>query len=319
MRIPDRFQPLSEIIFYDDFDQGLNGWISLNPNFRHDELAYYPAQRRFMHWGAPMLSTATFGYAGTHGSISGTYSMKVPSRAIAGRASERPVAGSMGHAIKRLTLRKRQFLKSEMWYAVTPEQDRPGIGEEAIRAFGFFWDIQDSETRCFYGVRYLNAADGKMQQRWQVFHAAEGSDEDWGDPGQSAPGLDPNNETGENRVFLRRGVDPQWHGLRQANGSSDAFYDIPDSHQPLCYNETVDKINWHYMALTVDLVKRQYVRLESVNTSFDLRGVEPPMVAPFPRINWLLNPVVFIETDTDRRVFLHVDSIVNSTGTGEAQ
>ena len=27
MRVPDRFRPLPEVIFYDDFDTGLNGWI----------------------------------------------------------------------------------------------------------------------------------------------------------------------------------------------------------------------------------------------------------------------------------------------------
>jgi hypothetical protein len=317
MSIPDRFRPLPEVIFYDDFDTGLNGWISLNPNFRQDRMEYYPALERLMHWGPPMLSTATFGYAGTHGSLSGTYSMKLATRPVAGKATEQPVAGSMGHAIKRLTFRSKQLLKCEMWYAFTAEQDRPGIGESDMRAFGFFWDVQDDEYRAFYGARYVNAADGKMQQRWQLLKAAEGRPEDWGDQGQSAPGENPEQESGSNRVFLSRGIDPQWHGLRYANGSSDAFYDIPDSGQKLCYNETVDKINWHYMALTIDLARREYVELESVGRTFDLRGVQPTLVKRFPRIDWLLNPVVWVEADTDRRVFLYVDSIVNSTGRGE--
>jgi hypothetical protein len=124
-------------------------------------------------------------------------------------------------------------------------------------------------------------------------------------------------EQGKNRVFLQRGVDPQWHGRRDEQGSGDAFYDIPDSHQPLCFNETPDKINWHYFALTVDLKKREYVELQSVNRIFDLRGIGPGQVDAFPRINQLLNPVVWIEADTSRRVFLYVDSIVNSMGEGD--
>ena len=317
MRIPDSYKPLSEIIFYDDFDRGLNGWINLAPNFAQDRMEYYPALQRFSDWGPPMLSSATFGYAGTHGSMHGTYSMKIGTRPVAAKASEQPVRGSMGHAIKRLTFIERQLLKCEMWYTFRAEQDRPGIGERDVRAFGFFWDVQDTEKRSFYGARYINSADGKMQQRWQLFRAAEGAAEDWGDTGPSAPGEDPESEGGENRVFLNRGVDPQWHGKRDGKGSSDAFYDIPDSHQALCFNETADKINWHYFALTVDLDKREYVQLQSVDRIFDLRGMSPTQVDAFPRINQLLNPVVWVEADTSRRVFLYVDSIVNSTGKGE--
>ncbi len=308
------YDPLPQIIFHDDFDQGLNGWVVLSPNLRQDVIDYYPAQKKYAHWGPPMLSSATFGYVGTHGSISGTYSLKIATRPVAGRPDEQPVPGQIGHAIKRLTFLKRQLLRCEMWYTFKAEMDRPGLGESDIRSFGFFWDIQDDEKRSFYGARYLNAAGGKMQQRWQIFKASEGTDEDWGAPGQSAPGHDVDSTDGENRVFLRRGIDPQWLGKRFADGGSEGYTDVEDGHQALCFNETPDKINWHYPALTVDLEKREYVELRSVNKSWDLRGISPKPVDGYPRINYLLNPVLFVEADTDRRVFLFVDSIVNSTG-----
>ena len=92
---------------------------------------------------------------------------------------------------------------------------------------------------------------------------------------------------------------------------------MPDGHQTLCYNETADKINWHYFSLTVDLAKREYVELCSVNKVFNLRGCQPTVVDAYPRINYLLNPVFWIEADTDRRVFLFVDSVVISTGKEE--
>ena len=60
------------------------------------------------------------------------------------------------------------------------------------------------------------------------------------------------------------------------------------------------------------LAKQEYVRLESVDRKWDLRGIKGTVVQRYPRIDWILNPVVFIETDTNRRVFLYVDSIVNS-------
>ncbi|MBN2577757.1 MAG: hypothetical protein JXB10_02110 [Pirellulales bacterium] len=45
---------------------------------------------------------------------------------------------------------------------------------------------------------------------------------------------------------------------------------------------------------------------------FDLRGIRPTLVQPYSGIQGLLNPLVWIETDSDRRVFLFIDSIVIS-------
>ena len=146
-----------------------------------------------------------------------------------------------------------------------------------------------------------------MKQHWQLFKADESSDEPWGFKGSSAPG-----DTPDEKITIVRGIDATWLGTRREDGSSNGFYDVPDSVQKLCYNETPDKINWHYFALTVDLVNQEYVSLESVDRKWDLRGIKGTVVQRYPRIDWILNPVVFIETDTDRRVFLYVDSIVNS-------
>jgi hypothetical protein len=312
----DLYEPLSTIMVYDDFDKGLDGWVVLTPNLRNDAIDYFPAQQKFADWGPPMLSSATFGYVGTHGSLSGTYSMKIGTRPVAGRAEEQPVSGSIGHALKRLTFMKKQLLKVEAWYTYKAEQDRPGLGEKDIRAFGFMWDLQDDDKRYFCGVRYMNAANGKMQQRWQYLSASEGTDEEWGAMGQSAPGEDPDGTTGKNKVYLKRGIDPQWLGKRYADGSGDSFKDVPDGRQALCFNETPDKINWHYFSLTVDTAKGEYVELRSVNRVFDLRGCKPTHVDPYPRVNYLQNPVFWIEADTDRRVFLFVDSVCISTGKG---
>jgi hypothetical protein len=58
--------------------------------------------------------------------------------------------------------------------------------------------------------------------------------------------------------------------------------------------------------------KKEYVEMQSRNQVFDLRGIAPTHVPPYARIEGLLNPVIWIETDTDRRVFLYVDSVVIS-------
>ncbi len=303
------YRPLKNILFADDFDKGLNGWINLMPNFRQDEFNYYPAQTGWTSWGPPMLSSATYGYAGTHGSLHGTYSMKISSRPVANPAQDLPAPGGMGMAIKRLTHMQRGYLKCEMYYTFTTEQNVPGVGEDAIRALGFFWDSTDDKSRTFFGARYLNSANGDMQQRWQVVQVDKNNTDPWGYVGESAPG-----DTPDEKVTLERGIDTQWLGTRQANGSTNGYYDIPNSSQKLCYNETPDKINWHYFALTVDLNKGEYVELASVDKRFDLRGIPATTVGRYPRIDWLLNPVVYIESDTSRRVFMYVDSIVNSIG-----
>ena len=300
------YKPLKNIIFADDFDKGYNGWLNLMPNFRQDKFDYYDSFRDWTCWGPPMLSSATFPYAGTHGSMHGTYSMKVATRPVAGRAEERPVKGSEGMAIKRLTHGKGGLLKCEMYYAFTAEQSIPGIGEDAIRAVGFFWDTSTDDSRTMFGARYINSANGKMKQHWQLYKVDEKCTKPWGFEGDSAPG-----DNGE-KVTLVPGIDSQWLGARDENGGSSGFYDIPDSTQKLCYNETPDKINWHYFALTVDLDKQEYVSLESVGRKWDLRGIKATSVPRYPRIDWILNPVLFIESDTSRRVFLYVDSIVNS-------
>lgn len=303
------YKPLSKILFSDDFDKGYNGWLNLTPNFRQDKMDYYEAAKGWTSWGPPMLSSATFSYAGTHGSLHGTYSMKVSTRPIANPAEKFPAPGSQGIALKRLTYNESKYLKCEMIYSFTAEQNVPGIGEDAIRAFGFFWDTSDGDQRTFYGARYLNCANGKMQQRWQLLKTNEDSKEPWGYGGESAPG-----ENEHEKISLVRGIDPQWLGKRYSNGSSDGYFDIPNAQQKLCYNETPDKINWHYFSLTVDLKKREYVELCSANKHFNLHGIHATSVPRYPRIDCLLNPVVFIESDSNRRVFLYVDSIVNSVG-----
>jgi hypothetical protein len=310
----EKYNPLSRIICYDDFDHGLNGWVPLTPNLKEDEIDYFPSQRRHIDWGAPMLSSATFGYVGTHGSMSGTYSMKVPTRPVAAPSEELPVRGSLGIAIKRLTIPAREPLRIEMYFALKAEQDRPGIGEEDIRAFGFTWDIQDDERRYFCGVRYMNSANGKLQQRWQYLKASEGTDEEWGEMGESAVGSASDRTMGK-KVYIKRGLGGEHLGRRYEDGSGDGFAEIPDSYQPLCYNETIDKINWQYFSFTMDLEKREYLELRCSDKVFDLSGIQPTIVDPYPRINQLLNPLFWVETDTNRRVFLFIDSIVISCGT----
>lgn len=293
------FEPLKTILTADDFDRGTCGWCDLTPNFT---LPGFEARQSVIdktQWGPIMLSSATFPYLGTHGSMHGTYSLKLSTRPVARAYEQPPAPGSMSHAIKRLT-RHAAFdrVRMEMWYSYTPHPDRVALGEKDIRAFGVFLDVQDSDARYFAGARYLNSVDGALQQRWQVAQAAEVSDSEWA--------------YGTEGDWCRRGVDPQWYGRRYADGRTDGFVFVPDGEQRLCYNESDDKINWQYLSLTVDLRHRRYVSLRSGATTFDLAGIAPTLVPPYARIDNLLNPVVWVENDTDRSVSLLIDAIVVS-------
>ncbi len=246
-----------------------------------------------------MLTSATYRFAGTHGSMTGTYSMKLTTKPRANRYEEIPAPGSMGHAIKRLSMhRPKGRLQFEMWYTYKPEQDRQGFSEKDVRAFGFLFDVQDEEYRYMPAIRYVNSINGEIAHRWQYAQAADVTDAEW--------------EYGR-EGWCKRGIDPCWFGRRYPDGTTDGFKEVQNGSQQLCYNESDDKINWLYFRLLFDLAGRQYVEFQSEDRVFDLRGISPTLVAPYANITALLNPMLWVETDTNRRAFLYVDSLVVST------
>lgn len=297
----NKYQPLKKIICYDDFDKGFNGWMDLHPNYvgkDFNTLRHSHVDKT--QWGPLTLSSASFRLTGTHGSMDGTYSLKLSTRQAANPYTEAPAPGSLAHGIKRLTTHLPKGLRQyEMWYAYTPEQDRQGLSEQAMRAFGIFFDIQDDEHRYFIGARYVNAVNGEMVRRWQIFRAKEGiTDVEWA--------------YGVENDWCKMGIDAMWYGKRYPDGSTDGFEWVPDGYQDLCYNESDDKINWSYLRLLIDTEKREYVELQSGDRVFDLRGIKPTLTAPYARVKGLFNPSMWVENDTDRRVFFYADSVVIS-------
>jgi hypothetical protein len=309
-----KFRPLETILAYDDFDLGVQGWTELTGNYRQDRMAVVPGHEAFTDLRPPMLSSATFPIVGTHGSMSGTYSLKLATRAIAAGAGEPIRRGGFAQCLKRLTWQARGLVQFEMWFTYKPEADRPGIGENEFRAFGVLWDLQDDRHRYFPAVRYLNAANGVMRQKWQFAQARAVSAEDWS--GNFDTSI---SEDMASAVGAQPGIDPQWFGRRYPDGSTDGFRDIPKGEQKLCYNETVDKINWHYLRFLVDSRRREYVELQCNERTFDLRGIQPTLAGAYPRIWSLLNLALWVEADTNRRCFLFVDSAVISTGPSPAR
>ena len=297
----ERFNPLSRIVTFDDFDAGFNGWLDLTPNYVQDGYESFDSVVDLSSFAPTMLSSAPMRFAASHGSMNGNYSLKLTTAPTGGPPTEPPRPGSMGLAIKRLSrFDDSSLIQIETWYSYTPEQDRVGLGEEDIRAFGFFFDVQDSEYRFMPGVRYVNSVGGRPVKRWQFCRVADGvTRQDW--------------NFGLADGWCKPGIDAQWYGRRFEDGSTDGFQWVPDGDQDLLYNESPDKLNWLYLRLTFDVKKREYVELQSMNRVFDLRGLMPTLVEPYRSIENLINPVFFVETDTDRSVHLFLDSVLYST------
>ncbi len=297
----ERFHPLARIVTYDDFDTGFNGWLDLTPNYVYAGYESFPSEVDLSSWAPTQLSSAAMRFASSHGSMDGTYSLKLSTAPTGGPHTDPPYPGSMGHAIKRLSrFGEPSLIQIEAWYSYTPAQDRIGLGEEDIRAFGFFFDVQDADFRYMPGVRYVNALGGKPVKRWQFYQVAEGvTHADW--------------NFGVEEGWCVPGIDNQWYGRRFGDGSADGFQWVPSGAQDLLYNESPDKLNWLYFRLTVDVQRREYVELQSMDRVFDLRGIQPTLVPGYKSITDLINPVFFVETDTDRTVNLYLDSVVYST------
>ena len=285
-----RFMPLQRILAYDVFNTGFNGWMTLLPNFtEYPDFDVPPTLVNKDQWPPVMLSSATYRYPGSHGAMSGTFSLKLSTRPVCSRYEEIPAPGSMGHAIKRLSFYRpgSRYLQIECWFSYTAEQDtlspegtpQPGLHETSIRAFGMGFDIQERGERYQVGVRHLNCFNGNLVQRWEIENSADVTDKEW------AFGLE---------------------------GRHEAFQVIPDSHQKLIYNETDCKLNWQYMRLKIDTLNREYVEFQCQDRIWDLRGTHVTNVPGYHRIDNLINPLFWVETDQPRRVFFYIDSVVVS-------
>ena len=120
-RTLSRYNPLNRILFVNDFDEGTQGWCELSGN--HDNnLGSLRARARDLR--PPQLSSLTFFDTGTHGSVDGTYALKLATRAQ---------RNHMSQAIKRFTYVKRGPVQFEMYFTFKAETilNQPTVGERA--------------------------------------------------------------------------------------------------------------------------------------------------------------------------------------------
>src|SRR5690625_1567364 len=96
----ERFAPLDRVVTFDDFDTGFNGWMDLTPNFVYEDYESFDSAVDLTSWAPCMLSSAPMRFAASHGSMEGTYSLKLTTGAAAAPHTQPPADGSMGIAVK---------------------------------------------------------------------------------------------------------------------------------------------------------------------------------------------------------------------------
>lgn len=104
----------------------------------------------------------------------------------------------------------------------------------------------------------------------------------------------------------------QYHAGGSRAPHLDAWEDIPDGHQELCYNETATKQNWHYLRWLIDLETSRYLELQSNDRTWDLSDLPIPSVKKNPNLRTLMNLGFFVEANTNKRCFFYIDSVLLS-------
>jgi hypothetical protein len=130
-------------------------------------------------------------------------------------------------------------------------------------------------------LRFLNALDGKHMQKWQFKRKTT-----------------PFKNLGtENKTMTHYHLSP------------DDWEDIPGGAQRLCYNEIPTKVNWHYGCFDFDLATMQATGFRCNDRVFDLTSYEPIKIPAMRNLWCMLNFAFFVESDTDKRSFMYVDSV----------
>ena len=267
-----RFDPLSRILFYDDFDTGINGWSELIGNYENTLDSMLPEYRDLR---PPQLSNLTMWDTGTAGSMEGTYALKLATR---------PRAGALAVDIKRQTYRVRGPLQLEFYFTFKPEANSMQLGETDVRAVGVLFDLQDDQIRWMPHLRYLNAVNGERAGKWQY-----------------------KDRTREFHDIGNSGKTVSHFHLGPEN-----WQDVPGGDQLLCYNEIATKMNWHYLRISLDLEQRRFTGFQCNDHVYDgeaLRHIEIPAMS---NLWCMLNVGLFVEADQDRRAFFYLDSVLLS-------
>ncbi len=267
-----RFEPMKRIIFFDDFDNGIDGWTELIGNYEGSLDSVLPPYRDHR---PPQLSNLSMWDTGSVGSMDGTYALKIATR---------PRRGHQAVTLKRVTFRKAGPIRLEAFFTFKPEAREMLLSDQDVRSVGLVYDLQNDRERVMPHLRYLNSLDGKVEQKWQY-----------------------KRETTPFRKIGGSGKTVSHYHL-----APDGWLDVPGGGQRLCYNEIATKHNWHYLRLDFDLETMKFLAFQCNDRSFDVSGLECIRIPAMANLWCMLNVVFFAEADADKRVFFYLDSVLLS-------
>lgn len=265
-----RFDPLGRILYFDDFDEGLQGWTSLIGNYEDNLDRMHPGYRQLT---TPMLSNLSFWDNGTHGSVDGTYALKMATRAK---------AGAQNVGIKRLTYLRACPIQIEFWFTFKPEASAQKLLDTDLRSVGILLDLQNDQHRIMPHLRYLNSFEGQRVEKWQFKEKTV-----------------PFERFSEKTVTHYHLAERDWQ-------------DLSGERQVLCYNEIPTKVNWQYAKIGFDLATMRYTHFECNDVAYDMSGIGALQIDAMPNLRGMLNVGFFVESDADRRSSFYVDSILVS-------
>ncbi|MFB4284293.1 DUF6772 family protein [Nonomuraea sp. MTCD27] len=285
-----RFNPLRRILSYDDFDEGLHGWVELlgNHDGRLDSVRH-----SFKDLRPPQLSTLPFFDVGSHGAMHGGYAMKIATR---------PTPGHIACSIKRLTLAAASPVQFEMYFAVKAEA-RQGPGAYQGRRWDGNQDLSEADLGTFTVSNDIGRPDGSRYHcalRYVNTNAAGEFVRGW----YAKTSLQPTSK------MQLDGEIPSgdFHTLHE-----DDWAPVPGGDVDLCLNEVPTKVNWHYLRWLVDVEAGRNVELQVNDTVMDLRDVEVPVYPhPYNGLRGLFNILLDVQTHRDVRNYLFVDSCLIS-------
>jgi hypothetical protein len=267
-----RFNPMSKIISFDDFDRGFCGWGQLVGNYEQSLDSMNPSYQQHTH---PQLSNLSHWDSGSHGSWDGTYALKIQTR---------PKTGARNVAVKRLTFRKAGPIRLEFYFTFKPEATELRLSETDVGSVGFLYDLQDPNeegNRVMPHLRFLNAKNGEHVQKWQYK--------------RKSPPITQVGSEGKT--------------ITHDHLADDDWEDLPNGHQKLCYNEIPTKVNWHYLRFDFDLAKMHMIEMQCNDRYFDLSKIDS-MTMPAMRNLWcMLNIGLFTQTDSDKRSLYYIESV----------
>ncbi len=286
-----KYNPLPRILFFDDFDEGVNGWCEVLGNHDNNLDNIKPRTRDPR---PAQLSNCSFFDIGTHGAVDGIYALKLATR---------PRANHMAQLIKRLTYVKRGLVQLETYFTYkaepvfddsveTPRQ-WDGNYHPVEAMFGEFTisnDVNDGPDgeRHHSVLRYVNTdREGNLVQKWMYKTSLQVTTKMQLD-GVSTP--------------------DDWHTVHP-----DDWEEVPGGQFSLCHNEVPTKINWHYLRWQFDTENRRNVELQINDRVMDLRQIPVPVYDhTYYSCDRLLNFIFDVRTFLPVRNFLFLDSVLVS-------